>query len=266
MIHDFGNRVLDSLERRLGHLALPHILRWVAVFQALTWLLSKFSPSFLEWIVYDQGRIFAGEVWRIFSWVVYPAANNPIFVLFATFFMFFINDSLERAWGAFRLNVYVFASVFFISLAGLLPLVDGYAQLFHLLFYSSAFLAFATLFPEHIIMLFGLIPVKAKWLGWANAISLLGIVLLTPPLLLTVAIVLLGMMPYLLTFAPAIASDMRRESQVRVRRHRFESAVETSDSFHECTVCGATEHTHPSREFRVAADGEEYCEACRKSS
>jgi hypothetical protein len=51
-----------------------------------------------------------------------------------------------------------------------------------------------------------------------------------------------------------------------VRRHRFEEASRTDDTFHRCESCGATEASHPAREFRVAVDGNEYCDACRKAS
>ncbi len=266
MIHETGNRILDSLERRLGWLALPYILRWVAVFQVVSWLLGKFSAPYLGWIDYDAGRILAGEVWRLFTWVIYPAADNPLFVLFAAFFMFFINDSLEREWSSFRLTVYVAASTLVIALAGLLPLIGLYGSIFPMLFYSSVFLAFATIYPDQQIMLFGIIPIKAKWLGWANALILFGMVMTTRPQVITAGVVLLGLLPYLLTFAPSFVSNYRRESQAKVRRHRFESATEVRDSFHECATCGATEHTHPTREFRVAADGEEYCDSCRKTA
>lgn len=265
MIHESGNRILDSLEKQAGWLALPRILRWVAAFQVLTWLLSRFSEPLLGWIDFDCDRILAGEVWRILSWVIYPAARNPLFVLFAAFFMFFINDSLEREWGSFRLTLYVLASTMIIALAGLLPLVGLYGSIFSMLFYSSVFLAFATTFPEENIMLFGIIPIKAKWLGWANALVLFGLVMTTRPQLFTAGVVIIGMLPYLLTFGPSFFANRKRETQAKVRRHRFESAREVSSSFHECVTCGATEHTHPTREFRVAGDGEEYCDSCRQT-
>ena len=43
---------------------------------------------------------------------------------------------------------------------------------FGMVFFSSAFLAFATIFPEQVINLFGVIPIKAKWLGWVDAAGL----------------------------------------------------------------------------------------------
>jgi len=262
MIYDTGNRLLDQMERRFGRLALPKPLRWIAGFQLLSWLLSLLSPEFLDWITFDREAIFEGQVWRLFTWVVYPAATNPLFVLFAVFFMFFINDSIEAEWDSFRLNVYVIASIAAISLSGLLPVADGAGMLFNFIFYSSVFLAFATLFPDQVIHLFGIIPIKAKWLGWANG-AMLGATVITSPAIVG-AIVLIGMTPYLVTFVPGIVDSFRRQSEAKVRRHKFEGDTVTGDAFHECTTCGATEKTHPTREFRVSGDGEEYCDSCRK--
>lgn len=265
MIHETGNRLLDQLESRFGRLALPKILRWVAGFQLLTWLLSLLSPDFLGWLVFDRDAILSGQVWRLFSWVIYPAAANPLFVLFALFFLFFINDGLESEWDSFRLNVYVLASVAAVSLVGLLPVAGGAGAMFNPIFYSSVFLAFATLFPDQVIHLFGIIPIKAKWLGWANA-AMLGAMAATSsaPVLLG-AIILLGLLPYFLTFVPGFLAALRRESEAKVRRHKFQEEQPSGTAFHECAACGATEHTHPTREFRVAADGDEYCDTCRKT-
>lgn len=265
MIHETGNRLLDQLERRFGRLALPRILRWIAGFQVLSWVLSLISPEYLAWLVFDRDAFLSGEVWRLFTWVLYPAAKNPLFVLIAALFMFFINDGLESEWQSFRLNVYVFATIAAISLAGLLPLAAGAGLLFNSIFYSAVFLAFASLFPEQVIHLFGIIPIKAKWLGWANG-AFLGAMILTSPVPFIVGtIIAIGMLPWIITFVPGFAASFRQSSDAKVRRHRFEASMTTGETFHKCERCGATEISHPTREFRVTADGNECCDECRKA-
>lgn len=265
MIYETGNRVIDRLEKRIGHLALPRILRWIAGFQVFSWALSKFSGDFLSWIVFDREAVLAGQVWRLFSWVLFPVSDSVLFVLIAALFMFFINDGLESRWDSFRLNLYVIASAFFISLAGLIPVPAGAAILLNSLFYSVIFLAFASLFPNQVIHLFAIIPIKAKWLGWANAAVLGAMILTSPALPLAAGIVLLGMTPYLVTFVPGFLRSYREQTEASVRRHRFQSETSEAESFHECESCGATEKTHPEREFRVTAEGHEYCDECRKA-
>lgn len=264
MILDTGNRILDDFERRFGSLALPQILRWVAGFQAFTWALSLFSPDLLVWIVYDREAILAGQVWRLFSWVLLPAAQNPLFVLITVLFMFFINDSLEGHWSSFRLNVYVLSSILCLSLIGLIPALAGAGLMMNGIFYSTAFFAFATLFPNQIIHLFLIIPIKAKWLGWAGA-ALLGATVITSsaPFLIGL-LVATGLLPYLITFVPGFISGAKQRSENAVRRHRFEQANQPeSPFFHECEECGANDHSAPELEFRVNAEGRELCERCR---
>jgi hypothetical protein len=264
MIYEKGNRLLDQLERRFGRLALPHVLRWIAGFQVLTWALSLISPDFLGWINYDREAILDGQVWRLLTWAVYPASDFVLIVVFAALFMFFINDSLEGEWDSFRLNLYVLASVLILSSTGLVPFVTVPGYLLNTIFYSSVFLAFASLFPNQVIHLFGIIPIKAKWLGWANVAYLAAMVLTSSLPLLLGALVVIGLLPFLLTFGPGFIESYRRESTAKVRRHKFESEIATGGTFHECTTCGATEKTHPEREFRVTPDGNEFCDSCRK--
>lgn len=264
MIYETGNRVINDLEKRFGNFALPRVLRWIAGFQVLSWALSLISPEFLDWIIFDRNAILSGQIWRLVTWVLFPASSFVLFVIIAALFMFFINDSIESEWDSFRLNLYVFGTLICLSLAGLMPVADGAGLLLNSIFYSAIFLAFASLFPNQVIHLFGIIPIKAKWLGWANG-AFLGAIVLTNPFIVTL-IVLIGMMPYFLTFVPGFIASYRQQTRVAVRRHRFEKEASISDAFHDCETCGATEKTHPERDFRVAADGNEYCSECRKTA
>lgn len=267
MIYEKGNQIVNSLERCVGNLAFPHLLRWIAGFQVMTWALASFSPEFLNWIEFNQEAIFSGEVWRIFSWVLVPRTENVIFVIITALFMFFISDSLEGHWGSFRVTLYVVSSIVLITLAGLLPWAGGVVSFLNMLFYSIVFLAFASLFPNQVIHLFGIIPIKAKWLGYVNATFLLLAVLGSSSPVLMAIILIVGMAPFLLTFVPSFIHSWREGAELAVRRHRFEAGqVSESDAFHECESCGATEKTHPQREFRVSAEGEEYCDDCRKTA
>lgn len=267
MIHETGERILNELERRFGGWALPQILRWIAGFQVMSWALSRFSPEFLQWIVYDRSAILSGQVWRLFSWVLFPTSDMILFVLIAALFMFFINDSLERQWDSFRLNLYVFSTVLMLSLVGLLPFTEGAGTLLNNIFYSSAFLAFASLFPEYVIHLFAVIPIKAKWLGFANVALLAAMIFMGGSPLIVGFIVAAGMLPFFLVFLPTFVRDYKMRGESAVRKHRFEQEIgDPNDAFHVCESCGATEKTHPEREFRVTADDRELCDACRQPS
>lgn len=264
MIYETGNQIINSLEQRFGKLAFPHLLRWIAGFQVMTFALAAFSPELLQWIEFDRNAILSGEVWRLFSWVVVPRTANVLFVIIAALFMFFISDALEGHWGSFRVTLFVVSSIFMITVAGLLPWAGGLVGFLNMVFYSVVFLAFASLFPNQVIHLFAIIPIKAKWLGFANATFLI-IAIIGSPFLMGIMLVI-GMTPYLITFVPGFIQSWQEGAELAVRRHNFEAGqASDSDAFHECETCGATEKTHPQREFRVAADGEEFCDDCRQT-
>jgi hypothetical protein len=266
MIHEKGSRLLDRMEHRFGRLALPKLLHWIAGFQAVSFALSILSPDFLAWIVYDADLILHGQAWRLVSWIFFPSSLNPLFFLFATMFTLYVSNSLEQEWGGFRVNLYVFCTTICLALVGFLPFTQGIGSLYGWIFFTTMFLAFATLFPDATINLFGIIPVKAKWLAVADVLYLVAIVLQAPTPLVAGVVVTSGLLPYLVSFGPGFSESFRRSSEARVRRHRFEEASRTDDTFHRCESCGATEASHPAREFRVAVDGNVYCDACRKAS
>lgn len=59
-----------------------------------------------------------------------------------------------------------------------------------------------------------------------------------------------------------VVAAFRANADILRRRQEFQRAMLPADEpMHLCKVCGATEHTAPDTDFRVAADGEEYCEA-----
>ena len=53
-----------------------------------------------------------------------------------------------------------------------------------------------------------------------------------------------------------VCRDRRRTAN---RRARFQSVSKTPEALHHCETCGATEISHPDAEFRVTANGHEFC-------
>jgi hypothetical protein len=123
---------------------------------------------------------------------------------------------------------------------------------------SSLFFAFATFFPDEVIYLFFVLPVKVKWIAWFSAALLLfGFLANGNAYRMSLIIAFAN---YFLFFGPGIFHSVRNRQQVASRRRRFEETARAeSEALHHCKTCGATELTNPNLEFRVARDGEEYC-------
>ena len=263
-----GTRLLDSAERRFGKWAIPGIIRYIAILQGLTYVLVAGFEDYFDKLIFNKTLILKGEVWRLVTYLFTPPGNlipgmgtgNFLIVLLVIMFMFMINDGLEQAWGSFRLNVYLIATMLLMTVAVFVlnaPFDPG------MIVFASLLFAFACYYPNHQILFMLFIPMKIKYLALLTA----GMIIFTLLMLLSVGrwpdflVVLIGLLPFFRVFAPSFIEGRRLAAKNAVRRQRFESGMPDADeAFHRCAKCDITEMTDPDREFRIAADGEEYCD------
>src|SRR6476646_3848743 len=246
---------LDKLERRFGFLAIPGLIRIVIGFTALVWALMWLLPGFASMLTLDPVRIRHGEVWRLVTYIFVPQTLS-FWIVLALWFLWFIGEGLERAWGPFRLTLY-----FVVGMIGTTVAAFFFGGNFsNGMLITSLFFAFARFYPEEVIYILFILPVKIKWLAWIYAAFLMFGFFLGPNSYR--AALVAAFINYFIFFGPEIIHQARHRHDVSTRRKRFEtdsrSPVET---LHRCAVCGATELSDPNLDFRVARDGEEYCMA-----
>lgn len=245
---------LDRLERRFGFLAIPGLIRAVVTLNALVFVLVLLNKGFDSYLALDIERIRAGEVWRLITYIFVPKMANLLVTVVALWFLWFIGDGLERAWGPFRLTLYFLVGMIGTTVAAVL----SNSQFSSPMLFSTLFFAFAHFYPEEIIYVFFILPLKVKWIAWAyGGFLLLGFATQSNSYRLALIAALSN---YLIFFGPGVIHHLRQRKEVAVRRQRFEIQSRSEDEpLHRCTTCGATEISDPSMEFRVARDGEEYC-------
>jgi membrane associated rhomboid family serine protease len=151
------------LERKLSWLAIPNLAIILVTLQGLGFVFVMMDPIWVLRLSLDPNLVLAGEYWRLITFLALPLSLSPIFVIFALWFLYFIVDTIENEWGAFKTTFYVLISYLLMiafSFAFQYPItqISG--------FQSTLFLASAALFPEMEVQLFLLIPVKMKWLAW----------------------------------------------------------------------------------------------------
>src|SRR5205814_1843327 len=161
---------LDKLERRFGFLGIPGLSRILVGFAALVFGLAWLLPGFTSMLTLDPVRIRHGEVWRLITYIFIPQATSPIWVLFALWLLWWVGEGLERAWGSFRLTLYVL-----VGMIGTTAAAFFFGSNFsNSMLLMSLFLAFAHFYPEEIIYILFILPVRIKWLAWiAGAVLLL---------------------------------------------------------------------------------------------
>ncbi len=244
---------LDRLERRFGFLAVPGLIRIVIGFTALVWALMWLNPNLRFALDLDPARIRNGELWRLFTYIFIPQTPS-LWVVLALWFLWFIGEGLERAWGPFRLTLY-----FLVGMIGTTVAAFFFGSNFsNGMLIASLFFAFARFYPDEVIYILFILPVKIKWLAWVFAAFLMfGFVLGSNSYRAALAVALAN---YFIFFGPEIVHQARHRRDVSTRRRRFEAQSRSStETLHRCAVCGATEVTDPNLDFRVARDGEEYC-------
>src|SRR5262249_51888484 len=94
--------LLDKLERRFGFLGIPGLIRIVVGLNALVFMLVRLNPDFGSALDLDPARISHGEIWRLVTYIFLPQTSSFLWILLLLWFLWFIGEGLEQAWGSFR--------------------------------------------------------------------------------------------------------------------------------------------------------------------
>ncbi|MEM9478219.1 MAG: hypothetical protein AAGA58_01015 [Verrucomicrobiota bacterium] len=271
--------LIDKAERKFGRFAFSGLIRAIAGFQFLVWCLLWIDQeaAFIKYLYLDPGLILQGQIWRVFGYMIMPAwgvssAGPSILALITIYFLWFIGEGLEQAWGAFRTNLYILSGAFFCFIAASLLFalfpseLRGEVAFVASIWSSSAFFstilfAFACNYPDLEIRLMLVIPIKMKWVALISA----GVILFSAVGNTIYAFfMLIALMNFFIVYVPQFAKFMKHRSTVAARRSRFESEkISDSEPLHRCDRCGITDVDRPEVEFRVSSEGEDICELCR---
>ncbi|MHB1037184.1 MAG: hypothetical protein ACYC35_24505 [Pirellulales bacterium] len=239
---------MSKLDRKLGRFAVPNVTLYLIAGQVLVYLASAGKPEVAANVTLVPRLVLEGQVWRLVAFLLDPPFTNPFFAFFFWYLFYLMGSALEAQWGAFRYNVYLligFAATVGVSfLVPDLPSSNKFLQL-------SVFLAFAQLYPDFVLQLFFILPVKIKWLAlltWIGYFFALVAGGWLDRLLVTASVV-----NFVLFFGKEIVWRIRSgHRRITKQAERFTAPDEP---FHRCTVCGITDRTHPKMDFR-------YCSKC----
>jgi hypothetical protein len=248
--------LLNQIERRFGHWGIPGLLRIVAMLQVVVFVILLAKPEFAEVLFLNMGLVQHGQVWRLVTFCLLPPSMALISVVFGTMIMFLVNDALELLWGPFRVNLLFFSTLAMTAVADFF--YPGIGVMGSLLVGLLMFMSFATMFPRFILNLFGVLPVPAGLLG---LLDLGWLVYLGWTLPVVRGGLVIACVPFLVFALPLWFQALRHGAKVNVRRAEFRAAKGPASScFHQCSVCGRTDVSHPELGFRVMADDTERCE------
>lgn len=285
---------MSSFEKKFGKYAIRNLSFVLVSCYAIGYLIDMMAPRLILYLTLNPYEILHGQIWRLVTWILIPPDDSNIFfTLIMLYFYCSIGTTLERTWGTYRYNVYLFSGMLFTIAGSFLFL--GYTYLFYgglpgylasmgisgiiygdltvsayfkLIFSTyyvnmSIFLAFAATFPDVQVLLMFIIPVKVKWLGVIYGV-MLAFSFLQGDMgtKFAIAASLLNFIVFFLTSR----SMMHLNPKQIHRRQEFKRDVRRGSAGitkHKCAICGRTEVDSPQMQFRFCSKCEgnyEYCE------
>ena len=204
------------LQRKFGRFGIENLMIYVtatmlAVYALGAILMLSQNIRLYDWMFLSRDRLFAGELWRLVTFIFLPPNTSLLWMLISLYFYYFIGNSLENAWGSFSFTLYYLFGVIGAIIAAL---ISGYGDNTYL--NLSLFFAFAQLYPDHEILLFFILPVKIKYLAYLNwALFAISFLFGDWP---TKAAILMSLLNFFIFFGPSIMQriqDWRRYSAGR---------------------------------------------------
>ncbi len=274
---------MSNFEKKFGKYAIKNLSLTLIMCYAAGYLIEMVLPGLFHFLTLNPYAIMHGQVWRLVTWILIPPdSSNLFFVLLMLYFYYSLGTSLERTWGTYRYNVYIFSGMLFTIIGSFLMM--GYCYMVRpadmvsygpSVFFSavsplfstyyvnmSIFLAFAATFPEVQVLLMFIIPIKVKVLGIIYGVMLIAnFIQGSAYSRFAMAASLFNFVVFWITSKNHI--HMSPKQVKRRQEYRREVKRNTGGTKDKCAICGRTELDSPDLEFRFCSKcngNYEYCQ------
>lgn len=207
-------RWLQWLEKKIPWFSLPNLALYFLVLQGFGFLVSQINPVWLVNLVLIP-QFISEQPWRLITFMAYPMSTG-FWVIIVLWFLYFVVTTLEAEWGEFKLTIYVFISWAF---SVIYSMTTGYPITTFMYIDYTLFLALATLMPEFEILLFMILPVKMKYLGWLTVAMLVYTLIVVD--WYARGYIVLFFINYFLFFGPAYLNSIKQAK----RRRDFQKSM-----------------------------------------
>ena len=279
----------NGLRRKLEKYAIPNLTLYLIICYGIGYLMQYLVPAGYQYLMLDTFLVLKGQVWRLVTWILIPPDSSNIFFVLITLYLYYsLGGLLERIWGTYKYNVYLFSGLLFTILGafvlcgysvlmgaqptmytGLYLLNNGSAVYFGQFstYYinMSIFLACAASIPDVQVLLMFIFPIKVKWLG-----IVYGIILLVNCIqggIATWIVVIFSLLNFLVFFLRSKGKMHLSVGQIKRQQEfhqKMRSAGQTKGiTRHKCAICGRTELDGDDLEFRFCSKcngNYEYCQ------
>ena len=267
-------KAIDRFCYKHPKLGIPDLMKYIVLSNAAVFVLDLFTNSFFSNLLFfHYNSIMHGQVWRLLTFILVPSIGgagsvgfglmtNVFFFAMTSFFYYSIGTTLERYMGSTKFTVFYALGVLLNMLLGLLT--HAGVNMYYI--NMSMFFSFAVLYPDTRVLLYGIIPLKVKWLAWLDAAFFAYDIFfyLRSGLPLFALMPIVGILNFFLFFGGELfgAAKYKKEffvhktSKQTVNFQKAQKDIKQRKGYlHKCTVCGVTDADDPNMEFR-------YCSKC----
>ena len=260
------NDAIDRFCAMHPRFGIPGLMRYIVFANAAVYILSMFDRSglLLSFLAMDAYSVLHGQIWRLLTYVLIPSSDG-FWLVVSLFFYYWLGQTLESQWGSAKFTIYYLSGALLSSLWTVIAyFIDGFSMpLFGAGYVNSAlFFAYALTYPEAMVRIYFIIPVKMKWLAILEAV----IYAISVVRFAVAGLWGLALLPVvaLLNLAVYFSPDFYQRAD-RVRAHHRPEAVQFRRAVkeqqrqrgynHKCAICGRTDADYPNLQFR-------YCSKC----
>ena len=168
------SKLLDRLDVRLGRYRgirnlITIIVAAMAVVYVADYVLGPVVGLYLSnYLAFDRSLVLRGQVWRLITFIITPPDENILFIVMQLMFVYFTGTMLQNRWGTLRFNLFYLCGMLGSLIAGF---ITGYATSYYV--NLSLLLAVAILYPMMQVNLYGVLPVRMKWLALIELLLIL---------------------------------------------------------------------------------------------
>lgn len=259
---------VDLFCYRHPRFGINNLMIYIVIGTLAVWLFGAMDTTnmLVNSLAFNAAAVLRGQVWRLVTFVFIPQSGGLWLFLFL-YFYYFVGSTLEREWGAGRFTIYYLTGMLMSIIYGfIIYFVTGVSYSMTANYINlSMFFAFATLFPDNMVLLFFFIPIKMKWLAIIDALYFVYAIIsnFAAGMGLMSFLPLVAMLNYFLFCGVELfGSVMPRQRQQRRNTvdfkrevHRIKYETKNKNYMHKCAVCGRTDADYPELEFR-------YCSRC----
>ena len=102
------NNWIDRLERRYSRFAIPYLVNGLMVGQLAAGLIVLLiNWQFSGFISLSRSAVLHGQIWRLITFLFQPVWLGGALGILNLVFYFWIGNSLTRAWGDFRMTLFI---------------------------------------------------------------------------------------------------------------------------------------------------------------